>query len=600
MHPYLVEGVGEDFWPETFDRDDRRPRGSRSRDRDSFLTTRRLALERGHPRRRLGRPGRPRRPDRGGRDRRPRGADGRDPPRRRALLPVEDLQRRVDDSSTASSSAAARPDGRRRPAAQDRRGRDAAAGHRADPPGASATPSRCCTSTASPSCRSSAPHDPHTIVGSIGERGLLKHAVDDPALLERRDRRRDGAAVPGRLRGGPGPRGRRAARRRAPGADGHRATAAPAGIVTRADLLEALARVSVRHPRGPRRPDAGPELRLGHPGHPPDLDLRPAARPASSSRTSTTRAAPTRRAPRSRRRSASSRAASASAFSSGMAAEHAVITDGRRGRRPRRPARRPLRRHLPPRRQGAHPLGPALRPRRPDRPRRARARRAARDEADLGRDADQPAAQRRRHRRRRRAQGPGARRGRQHVRHPGQPAAAGARRRRRRALDDQVPRRALRRRRRRRDRRATAAHHEQLRFVQNSVGAVPGPVRLLPRPPRAAHAARCGWTPTLAARAPSSRSSRAPTASATCAGRASAAWSASATPTPRGSRRATALFTLAESLGGVESLIEVPQAMTHQSVEGSAAAVPADLVRLSCGIEDPEDLVDDLRAALAP
>ena len=61
----------------------------------------------------------------------------------------------------------------------------------------------------------------------------------------------------------------------------------------------------------------------------------------------------------------------------------------------------------------------------------------------------------------------------------------------------------------------------------------------------------------------------------------------------------TQLFTLAESLGGVESLIEVPQAMTHQSVEDSAAAVPPDLVRLSCGIEDPADLVADLRQALA-
>jgi cystathionine gamma-synthase len=62
---------------------------------------------------------------------------------------------------------------------------------------------------------------------------------------------------------------------------------------------------------------------------------------------------------------------------------------------------------------------------------------------------------------------------------------------------------------------------------------------------------------------------------------------------------ATRLFTLAESLGGVESLIEVPQAMTHQSVEDSAAAVPADLVRLSCGIEAPEDLVEDLAQAFA-
>jgi cystathionine gamma-synthase len=61
----------------------------------------------------------------------------------------------------------------------------------------------------------------------------------------------------------------------------------------------------------------------------------------------------------------------------------------------------------------------------------------------------------------------------------------------------------------------------------------------------------------------------------------------------------TRLFTLAESLGGVESLIEVPQAMTHHSVEGSPAAVPPDLVRLSCGIEAPADLVEDLREALA-
>jgi cystathionine gamma-synthase len=61
----------------------------------------------------------------------------------------------------------------------------------------------------------------------------------------------------------------------------------------------------------------------------------------------------------------------------------------------------------------------------------------------------------------------------------------------------------------------------------------------------------------------------------------------------------TRIFTLAESLGGVESLIEVPHAMTHQSVEGSAAAVPADLVRLSCGIEAAEDLVEDLARALS-
>ena len=60
----------------------------------------------------------------------------------------------------------------------------------------------------------------------------------------------------------------------------------------------------------------------------------------------------------------------------------------------------------------------------------------------------------------------------------------------------------------------------------------------------------------------------------------------------------TEVFTLAESLGGVESLIEVPAAMTHQSVEDSDAAVPADFVRLSCGVEAPEDLVEDLARAI--
>jgi cystathionine gamma-synthase len=49
----------------------------------------------------------------------------------------------------------------------------------------------------------------------------------------------------------------------------------------------------------------------------------------------------------------------------------------------------------------------------------------------------------------------------------------------------------------------------------------------------------------------------------------------------------------------VESLIEVPEAMTHQSVADSAAAVPPDLVRLSCGIEAAEDLIADLERALA-
>jgi cystathionine gamma-synthase len=60
----------------------------------------------------------------------------------------------------------------------------------------------------------------------------------------------------------------------------------------------------------------------------------------------------------------------------------------------------------------------------------------------------------------------------------------------------------------------------------------------------------------------------------------------------------TRLFFLGESLGGVESLIEVPGPMTHASVAGSPLEVPPALVRLSVGIEHPEDLVEDLRRAL--
>jgi cystathionine gamma-synthase len=61
----------------------------------------------------------------------------------------------------------------------------------------------------------------------------------------------------------------------------------------------------------------------------------------------------------------------------------------------------------------------------------------------------------------------------------------------------------------------------------------------------------------------------------------------------------TRLFTLGESLGGVESLIEHPGRMTHASVAGSELEVPADLVRLSVGIENGDDLLEDLRAALS-
>ena len=61
----------------------------------------------------------------------------------------------------------------------------------------------------------------------------------------------------------------------------------------------------------------------------------------------------------------------------------------------------------------------------------------------------------------------------------------------------------------------------------------------------------------------------------------------------------TRVFTLAESLGAVESLIEHPGVMTHASAAGSALEVPDDLIRVSVGIESVEDLVADLERALA-
>lgn len=70
---------------------------------------------------------------------------------------------------------------------------------------------------------------------------------------------------------------------------------------------------------------------------------------------------------------------------------------------------------------------------------------------------------------------------------------------------------------------------------------------------------------------------------------------------PAAARRvceSTKTFTLAESLGGVESLVELPAAMTHASTAGSTLEPPANLVRLSVGIEDVNDLLEDLEQAI--
>ncbi|MGH2348541.1 MAG: PLP-dependent transferase, partial [bacterium] len=70
-------------------------------------------------------------------------------------------------------------------------------------------------------------------------------------------------------------------------------------------------------------------------------------------------------------------------------------------------------------------------------------------------------------------------------------------------------------------------------------------------------------------------------------------------PAARAVASATEVFTLAESLGGVESLLDHPASMTHATLAGSALQVDPGLLRLSVGLEHPDDLLEDLAHALA-
>jgi cystathionine gamma-synthase len=167
---------------------------------------------------------------------------------------------------------------------------------------------------------------------------------------------------------------------------------------------------------------------------------------------------------------------------------------------------------------------------------------------------------------------------------------------------------------------------ERLRFLQNAAGAVPGPfdcflalrgLRTLPL-----RVGRHNLNASEVARFLADRDdvewlsypglASGPQAhpQAACAARQmrSGGGMVSFVPAAKGGRSArdraiaicesTRIFTLAESLGGVESLIELPAAMTHASVAGSRLEVPEALVRLSVGIEGAADLVEDLRQAL--
>ena len=160
--------------------------------------------------------------------------------------------------------------------------------------------------------------------------------------------------------------------------------------------------------------------------------------------------------------------------------------------------------------------------------------------------------------------------------------------------------------------------HARLKFLQNAVGAVPGPfdcflvlrgIKTLPlRMER--HSANAMQIANWLASHPRVADVLYPGLAShpghAIAARQMSAFGGMISFIPKGgpaeARRiaeSTRLFALAESLGGVESLIEVPAAMTHTSVANSPLAVNPALIRLSVGIEHVDDLIADLAQALA-
>ena len=147
---------------------------------------------------------------------------------------------------------------------------------------------------------------------------------------------------------------------------------------------------------------------------------------------------------------------------------------------------------------------------------------------------------------------------------------------------------------------------ERLRFLQNAMGGVPGPFDcfLVLRGLRTLHLRVERHQANARAVADFLRG-RDEVASVSYPGfggmvsfMAAASGGAAAPDRARAIAEGLRIFTLAESLGGVESLVEVPAAMTHQSVSETALEVDPALVRLSVGIEGVDDLIADLRQAL--
>ncbi len=498
VKPYLVEGVGEDFWPATFDPQivDRYVAVS---DKESFLAARRLAMTEGilaggscgtalHAALQVA-------------------AEITDPEAMVCVILPDGgrsyLSKIFNDAWMTQHGfleRGGRRDGRRGAAPQAGGRRDPAARQR---PRARPGEGRDRAAARAPrlaAARSSASTTPHAVVGSIGERGLLRRAIDDPALLGAADRRRHGGAVPGGLRRRRGARSRRAAQRRAPGAARDRATAARSGSsrartcskrsrAERALRRRTSRRRALRHPRGARGPRARPALPLGHPGDPPDLDVR-AAGARRVPRGVRLRAHGEPDAPRARGRAGRAR---------GRARDGVRLRPGRRARADHGGLRRRAitsccrsdlyggtfrlvdkiltrwgLRYTMVDQTDLDALAAALAPGDADR---------------LDRDADEPAPRRRR----RRAPWSSAVADALVVvdntfATPGQPAPARARRRRGDPLGDEVPRRALGHGARRgRRARPGAARAGALRPERRRRD--PGPDGLLPRAPRAAHAA---------------------------------------------------------------------------------------------------------------
>jgi cystathionine beta-lyase/cystathionine gamma-synthase len=147
---------------------------------------------------------------------------------------------------------------------------------------------------------------------------------------------------------------------------------------------------------------------------------------------------------------------------------------------------------------------------------------------------------------------------------------------------------------------------ERLRFLQNAMGAVPGPLDcfLVLRGLRTLHLrverhqSNARAIAELLRSRPDIAEVRYPGFGGMISFLAAPGDGRSAAERAIAIAEGMRLFTLAESLGGVESLVEVPAAMTHQSVSETALEVDPALVRLSVGIEGVDDLLADLRQAL--